>query len=134
MPFHPDRPTRARRPPSRAGQTPPIGPPPLDANTEQLLYTPAEAAALLRIRDSWLRRKAAARLIPSTFLGRHLRFSPADLAAIVAHHAQPVGARRRRRHRSRAQDPDLIVPPGRSVNPPDRDDHDRQDGSSTWPG
>jgi len=134
MPFHSDRPTRARRPPSRADQTPPIGPTPFDDNTKQLLYTPAEAAALLRIRESWLRRKAAARLIPSTFLGRHLRFSPADLAAIVADHSQPVGARRRRRHRSTSRDPDLIVPPNRSVNPPDRDDHNRQDGSSTWPG
>ena len=53
-------------------------------DSAQLLYTPAEAAALLRVRESWLRRKVAARLIPSTFLGRHLRFSAADLAAIVA--------------------------------------------------
>jgi hypothetical protein len=29
-----------------------------------LLYTPAEAAVLLRVRESWLRRKAGARVIP----------------------------------------------------------------------
>ena len=50
----------------------------------RLLYTPEEAAELLRVRPSWLRKKAAARKIPCTFLGKHLRFSPADLAAIVA--------------------------------------------------
>src|SRR5690348_14473764 len=44
-----------------------------------LLYTPAEAARRLRVRESWLRKKAAARLVPCTHLGRHLRFSPADL-------------------------------------------------------
>ena len=103
-------------------------------DSAQLLYTPAEAAALLRVRESWLRRKVAARLIPSTFLGRHLRFSAADLAAIVADHAQPAGVRTRRRRRSTMRDRDLIAMPERSVDPPDRDDHNRQDGSSTWPG
>jgi excisionase family DNA binding protein len=62
-----------------------------------LLYTPEEAAALLRVRASWLRRRAGARLVPCTFLGRHLRFSAADLAAIVADHELPVERRRRRR-------------------------------------
>jgi excisionase family DNA binding protein len=103
-------------------------------DTAQLLYTPAEAAALLRVRESWLRRRVAARLIPSTFLGRHLRFSAADLAAIVAEHAQPAGVRRRRRRQPTSRDRDLIAAPDRSVDPPDRDDHNRQDGSSTWPG
>ena len=93
---------------------------------------PAEAAALLRVRESWLRRRAAARLIPRTVLGRHLRFSAADLAAIVVEHAQPVGVgRRRRRRRSTSQAPDLTVAPDRSVDQPDPDDHVREDGSST---
>jgi hypothetical protein len=30
----------------------------------------------MAVRESWLRRKAAARAIPCTFLGKHLRFSP----------------------------------------------------------
>ena len=62
-----------------------------------LLYTPAEAAHMLKVRESWLRRKAAARLVPCTFLGKHLRFSPADLAAILVTAAQPAGIRRPRR-------------------------------------
>jgi hypothetical protein len=41
-----------------------------------LLYTPGEAAQPLKVRESWLRKKAAARLVPCTFLGKHLRFSP----------------------------------------------------------
>ncbi|GAB3979265.1 hypothetical protein GCM10029978_074180 [Actinoallomurus acanthiterrae] len=47
------------------------------------LYTPAEAAELLKVPESWLRKKAAARLIPCTFLGKHLRFSDDDLRRIV---------------------------------------------------
>src|SRR2546423_640805 len=62
-----------------------------------LLYTPAEAAQRLRVRESWLRKKAAARQVPCTFLGKHLRFSPADLAAIVAASARPAVGRRSRR-------------------------------------
>jgi excisionase family DNA binding protein len=135
MPFRSDRPAPARRPPTKTAQLQPTKHQVHDTgDAAQLLYTPAEAAALLRVRESWLRRKVAARLIPCTFLGRHLRFSAADLAAIVANHAQPAGVRRRRRRRSTSRDPDLIVAPDRSVDPPDRDDHNRQDGSSTWPG
>ncbi|MGD9527828.1 hypothetical protein [Pseudonocardia sp.] len=65
------------------------------------LYTPAEAAGLLTVRESWLRRKAAARAVPCTFLGKHLRFSAADLAAIAAAAARPAltgPAATRRRH------------------------------------
>jgi excisionase family DNA binding protein len=118
---------------------------PLDAQTSaaatpvegnQLLYTPAEAAKQLRIRESWLRRQAAARQIPCTFLGKHLRFSAADLAAIVAQNGQaPTGRRPRRRpSRSTVRDRDLPTSPMRSVDPPVRDDHNHDDGSSAWPG
>jgi excisionase family DNA binding protein len=68
-------------------------------NDEQLvadqlpLRTPAEAAQLLAVPESWMRRKAAARAIPCTFLGKHLLFSPADLAAIIAAAAQPPRTR-----------------------------------------
>ncbi len=57
------------------------------------LYTPAEAAQVLRVPESWLRKKAAARVIPCTFVGKHLRFSSADLAEIVE-----AGARQPRQH------------------------------------
>jgi excisionase family DNA binding protein len=60
------------------------------------LHTPAEAAEILRVRESWLRRKAAARMIPCTFLGKHLRFSDDDMARIVAGGArEPVTSRGR---------------------------------------
>lgn len=47
------------------------------------LYTPDEAAALLRLRPSWLKRKASGRAIPCRFLGKHLRFSHSDLETIA---------------------------------------------------
>ncbi|MEU4740920.1 helix-turn-helix domain-containing protein [Actinosynnema sp. NPDC023658] len=49
----------------------------------RLLHTPAQAARVLSVRESWLRRMAGRREIPCTFLGKHLRFSDADLLAIV---------------------------------------------------
>ena len=53
------------------------------------LHTPADAARILAVRESWLRRRAGERRIPCTFLGRHLRFSHADVIAIAADGAQP---------------------------------------------
>jgi excisionase family DNA binding protein len=101
---------------------------------QPLLYTPAEAAQRLRVRESWLRKKAAARDVPCTFLGKHLRFSPTDLATIVAASARPaVGRRVRRKTASTVRDRDLPPGPTRSVHPPDRDDH-VCDGSTPWPG
>jgi excisionase family DNA binding protein len=62
------------------------------------LYTPAEAAEILRIRESWLRAKAAARAIPCTFIGKHLRFSDDDITQIMTDGArQPVTRARRTR-------------------------------------
>jgi hypothetical protein len=46
-------------------------------------YTVAEAAGILKVRESWLKTKAAARLIPCTFIGKHLRFSDDDIAGIM---------------------------------------------------
>jgi excisionase family DNA binding protein len=63
--------------------------PPRDRDSEPLteplllLYTPEQAAERLQVRPSWLRKKAAAGLVPHHRLGRHLRFSDADLAAII---------------------------------------------------
>jgi excisionase family DNA binding protein len=50
---------------------------------EPLLYTAEQAAALLQVRPSWLRRKAAARAVPCRFVGKHLRFSRADIETIA---------------------------------------------------
>lgn len=60
------------------------------------LHTVAEAAGILKVRESWLKTKAAARLIPCTFVGKHLRFSDSDIAEIMRAGArQPVTARKR---------------------------------------
>jgi len=67
----------------------------------RLLYTPAQAAEKLTIPESWLRKKAGRRLIPCTFLGKHLRFSEADLRHIVDHGSRPAGSRRPRSRRRR---------------------------------
>ncbi|MFG1888069.1 helix-turn-helix domain-containing protein [Micromonospora sp. NPDC049051] len=74
------------------------------------LYTPAEAAALLRVPESWLRRRASRRQIPRTFLGKHLRFSAADLTAIIAAAAEPATGRRRTRRAPRPAITDLPHP------------------------
>ena len=55
------------------------------------LYTPAEAARLLAVPESWLRRRVTARTVPYTLLGKHLRFSHADLVAIATAGARPAG-------------------------------------------
>ena len=47
------------------------------------LHTAAEAAGILKVRESWLKTKAAARLIPCTFIGKHLRFSDDNIAEIM---------------------------------------------------
>ena len=58
------------------------------------LHTVAEAAGILKVRESWLRAKASARLIPCTFVGKHLRFSDDDIANIMRAGArQPIASR-----------------------------------------
>jgi len=53
---------------------------------------------MLQVRESWLRTKASARVIPCTFIGKHLRFSDQDIAGIIAAGAkQPVVRSRRAR-------------------------------------
>ena len=61
------------------------------------LHTTAEAAGILKVRESWLKTKAAARLIPCTFIGKHLRFSDDDITGIMRSGArQPVTSRQPR--------------------------------------
>jgi hypothetical protein len=60
------------------------------------LHTVAETAQILKVRESWLKTKASARLVPCTFVGKHLRFSDDDIAEIMRIGArQPVTRRRR---------------------------------------
>jgi hypothetical protein len=58
------------------------------------LFNPTQTADLLQVPESWLRRRAARRLVPCTFLGKHLRFSRANLHQIIAEAARPAAARR----------------------------------------
>jgi excisionase family DNA binding protein len=142
MPFHPDQPAHRRRPPAAVNSAPEDLTP---VETMPRLYTPKEAAALLRVRESWLRRQATARTIPVTFLGRHLRFSAANLASIIATGSRPAGTRRGSRRRqpvvrrdtappgNEAVLRDLTATPERSVHA-SRPNDPIPDGSSTWPG
>jgi hypothetical protein len=54
-----------------------------------LLYTAEQAAALLQVRPSWLRRKASARAVPCRFVGKHLRFSRTDIETIADSRTSP---------------------------------------------
>jgi helix-turn-helix protein len=54
-----------------------------DMPAQPLLYTAEQAAVLLQVRPSWLRRKAAARAVPCRFVGKHLRFSRSDIETIA---------------------------------------------------
>lgn len=69
------------------------------------LHTPAEAAVLLTVPESWLRRQAGQRKLPCTFLGRHLRFSDADLQAIITAGARPARPARTASRRPRRDGP-----------------------------
>lgn len=48
------------------------------------LFTVTEAAEVLNVPVSWLRSAVAAGQVPHSRLGRHVRFTEAHLAAIVA--------------------------------------------------
>src|SRR5205809_3833219 len=133
MPFHPHQPSRPRQPRPVADHQPSATTTPGPSSaTVPVLYTPAEAAQLPKVRESWLRKKAAARQVPRTFLGKHLRFSATDLAAIITAAAQPAVGRRPRRRAPTVRDRDLPPTPDQRVHPPDHDDHIRE-GSSPWP-
>lgn len=69
--------------------------PEIAADTEPVLYTAEQAAALLQVRPSWLRRKATARTVPCRFVGKHLRFARADIDDIAQASAQPAQQRSR---------------------------------------
>ncbi|WP_329433197.1 helix-turn-helix domain-containing protein [Streptomyces sp. NBC_01280] len=59
------------------------------------LFTAEQAAQVLQVPPSWLRKKAAAGAIPHTRIGRHLRFSDRDLQRLVAAGQRgPTDARR----------------------------------------
>jgi hypothetical protein len=102
--------------------------------SDEQVYTPGEAAELLKVRESWLRRKAAARLVACTSIGKHLRFTSADIAAIIAAGANPATGRKpRRRSPTPRQRGDLPTPPDRNVHA-HHNDPDPNGSSRRWYG
>lgn len=57
---------------------------------DPLLLTVEEAATRLAVPASWLKQRVAAHAIACTRLGRHIRFTAAQLDAIIASSEQPV--------------------------------------------
>ena len=57
------------------------------------LHTAEEAAAILRVKQSWLERQAADRKIPFTMLGGSYRFTSAHLEQIIRLHEQAPAPR-----------------------------------------
>ncbi len=56
----------------------------------QGLLTVAQVAAELGVPPSWLSNRVASRTVTCTRLGRHVRFTPAQVQAIVDAAEQPV--------------------------------------------
>ena len=94
---------------------------PQPGDMAQILFTPAQAAELLQVRESWLRRRAARRTVPCTFLGKHLRFSEGNLRQIASDAARPVAsASSLRRSRRKSVNSSRG---GRNVKPSAREEH-----------
>ena len=56
----------------------------------QPLRNTKEAAQLLGVSASWLKKQVIARNVPCTRIGRSVRFTEAQIAEIIASRAQPV--------------------------------------------
>jgi hypothetical protein len=89
----------------------------------QILFTPAQAAELLQVRESWLRRRAARRTVPCTFLGKHLRFSAANLQQIASDAARPVASARASLLRRSGRQGFKSSRGSREAKPPAREEH-----------
>ncbi|WP_081748770.1 helix-turn-helix domain-containing protein [Nocardiopsis sp. CNT312] len=59
------------------------------------LLTIAQAARVLAVPESWLRERVRLRRVPHRRLGKHVRFTAADLERIVEQSAQRVAPARR---------------------------------------
>lgn len=56
-----------------------------------VLFTFAQAARMTALPESWLRRAVTERRIPFRKVGKHVRFTHADLDALVAQSEVPAG-------------------------------------------
>jgi excisionase family DNA binding protein len=53
------------------------------STSQRLLYTVEEAAERLGLKPSWLYERTRRKAIPHRKLGKYVRFSEADLSAII---------------------------------------------------
>jgi hypothetical protein len=93
---------------------------PASNDSTLVLFTKHEAAAILRVKVSWLERRAAARQIPFSLLGGAYRFTHEHLAQIVRLSEQGgesameapsrIDRPTRRRRSADRQPPDGFVP------------------------
>jgi len=86
-------------------------------DTVLVVRTLDEAAAILRVRKSWLERQAAARKIPFTMLGGAYRFTDAHLAEIVRMNEKFPAAGEPKVERTRCGSQKLTQPNGASITP-----------------
>jgi excisionase family DNA binding protein len=56
----------------------------------QVLFTFAQAAEMTALPESWLRKAVTERRIPFRKVGKHVRFSAADLDALIEQTAVPA--------------------------------------------
>jgi excisionase family DNA binding protein len=69
-----------------------------DGAVPERLLTIPEAAKALAVPESWLRERIRLRRVPHRRLGKHVRFSTADLEQIVERAARQVSPGRRSAH------------------------------------
>lgn len=81
------------------------------------LYTVDEAAAILRVKKSWLERQAAKRKIPFTMLGGAYRFTSDHLTTIVRIHERAPTAGRQVASRRAARRPPPQMPGSLDMKP-----------------
>jgi excisionase family DNA binding protein len=61
-----------------------------EASIAKVLFTFAEVADMTGLKESWLRRAVAQRTVAHRRVGKHVRFSHDDIAALIAASSQPV--------------------------------------------
>jgi hypothetical protein len=81
------------------------------------VHTKAEAAAILRVKASWLERRAAARGIPFTMLGGAYHFTDEHLAEIVRINERVPAAEAPKAERTRRGPQKQMQPNGASIMP-----------------
>ena len=63
----------------------------------KVLFTFTEVAGMTGLRESWLRKKVSEQSIPHRKVGKHVRFSHADINDLIEQSAKPTVTLPRRR-------------------------------------